>query len=167
MGGEASPFPANRVFGRGVKFLLIIGYKMLSGPQIGAAGRRHTYRLEMDTPRGGNDAMNDPYGSKVRRLKQAVLSEPGTLDPAVRQAVCRAADLPDALGPYVQKVVRHAYKVTSEDITALHQAGYSDDQIFEVTVSAALGAGLVRLDSGLSALRENSVITSIGMPEGL
>jgi hypothetical protein len=65
----------------------------------------------------------------------------------------------------VPKVAKHAYQVTDEERTALHQAGYSHDQIFEVTVSAALGAGLMRLESGLSALGGKAVITSIGMTE--
>src|SRR5262245_39102462 len=99
----------------------------------------------------GNNATDDAYRSKVKELKEAVRSGPGTLDPAVRQIASLAAELSHALGPYVQKVAKHAYKVTDEDITVLHQAGYSDDQIFEVMVSAALGAGLVRLKSGLSA----------------
>ena len=45
-------------------------------------------------------------------------------------------------GPYVKKVAKHAYEVTDKDMTALRQAGYSDDQIFEATVSAALGVVL-------------------------
>jgi alkylhydroperoxidase family enzyme len=158
--------PAPKVFARGVKFLLVLGYRMLSGLQIGGTGSRHTYGLQIDNAPIGNNAATDPYSSMVKQLQEAVLSGPGTLDLAVRKAASRVAELPDALGPYVQKVAKYAYKVTDEDITALHQAGYSDDQIFEVTVSAALGAGLVRLESGLSALRGQAVITSIGVPEG-
>jgi hypothetical protein len=146
--------PPPKVFVRGAKFLLKFGYKMLSGLQRGGGiGSGHTYLLKMDHAQIGNNAVDDPYGSKVKQLKEAVLSGPGTLDPAVREAASRAAGLPKALGPYVKKVASHAYKVTDEDIAALHQAGYSDDQIFEATVSAALGAGLVRLESGLRALR--------------
>jgi hypothetical protein len=112
-------------------------------------------------------AAADPYGSKVKQLQEAVLSGPGTLDPRVRKAASLAAELPPALAPYVQKVAKHAYKVTDEDITALYQAGYSDDQIFEVTVSTALGTGLVRLESGLSALRGKALMTSSGTAEVL
>ena len=36
---------------------------------------------------------------------------------------------------------------------ALKEAGYSEDEIFEHTVAAALAAGLERLDAGLRALR--------------
>lgn len=61
--------------------------------------------------------------------------------------------LPAPFGAYVEKVALHAYKVTDEDITALQRAGNSDDTIFEITVAAALGAALYRLERGMAALR--------------
>jgi hypothetical protein len=51
----------------------------------------------------------------------------------------------------VNKVSEHAHLVTDEDIADLHKAGYTDDQIFEATVSAALGAGILRLECVLRA----------------
>ncbi len=62
-------------------------------------------------------------------------------------------DIAPDLAGYVDKVARHAYKVTDEDLVALKRAGNSDDLLFEVTVSAALGAAVGRLERGLSALR--------------
>jgi alkylhydroperoxidase/carboxymuconolactone decarboxylase family protein YurZ len=146
--------PLPKVFVRGVKFSLIFGYRLLSGLYSGASGSQSTYRLKVNNAQRGDDTVNDPYSSKVKQLKEAVLSGPGTLDPAVRKAASLASGLPEALDPYVKMVVQHAYQVTDVDIAALRQAGYSDDQIFEVTVSAALGAGLVRLEVGLNSLRE-------------
>ncbi len=67
-----------------------------------------------------------------------------------------AEGLPPALAAYVDKVARHAYTVTDEDLGALERAGNSDDALFEVTVSAALGAALGRLERGLAALRGES-----------
>jgi len=64
--------------------------------------------------------------------------------------------VPAALAAYVDTVARHAYKVTDEDLGALQSAGNSDDALFEVTVSAALGAALGRLERGLAALRGES-----------
>jgi alkylhydroperoxidase family enzyme len=49
-------------------------------------------------------------------------------------------------------VRRNAYKVTDEDIRALRDAGYSEDVIFEQTVSVAVATGLERLEVGLEAL---------------
>jgi len=50
-------------------------------------------------------------------------------------------------------VARHAYKVTDEDLAGLLRAGNTEDALFEVTVAAALGAALGRLERGLAALR--------------
>ena len=63
-------------------------------------------------------------------------------------------DRPVAAGfePYLDKVRNRAYAVTDADVQALKDAGYSDDEIFEQTVSAAVGAGLHRLEKGLSCL---------------
>jgi len=88
----------------------------------------------------------------MQRLVEAVLWGPGTLDPTIRRAAAAGEDVPDALSGYLDKVARHAYKVTDEDVAALREAGYSEDQIFEATVSCALGAGLRRLDAGLRAI---------------
>ena len=59
---------------------------------------------------------------------------------------------PPELAPYLEKVRLHAYRVTDGDVDALKAAGFSEDEIFEHTVSAAVSAGLERLDAGLRAL---------------
>jgi alkylhydroperoxidase family enzyme len=60
---------------------------------------------------------------------------------------------PPELAPYLEKVRLHAYKVTDADVQGLKDAGFSEDEVFEHTVSAAVAAGLERLDAGLEALR--------------
>jgi alkylhydroperoxidase family enzyme len=62
-------------------------------------------------------------------------------------------DVPDSFGPYLAKVRERAYAVTDEDVQALKDAGHSEDEIFELTVSVAVAAGLERLDAGLRVLR--------------
>ncbi len=108
--------------------------------------------------------MDQRYEDKTRSLKDAVLNSPGETDQTVRRAVeARAATLagmptegrpevPQALSSYVDKVVLDAYRTTDDDIQALRAKGYSEDAIFEITLSAALGAGLARLERGLAAL---------------
>ena len=59
---------------------------------------------------------------------------------------------PPELASYLEKVRLHAYKVTDGDVQALKDAGFSEDQIFEHTVSVAVAAGLERLEAGLGAL---------------
>jgi alkylhydroperoxidase family enzyme len=106
----------------------------------------------IDDPRGR-------YAAYTRRLVDGVLTQPGHTPPQLRRAVlARAAgtggaDVPPALAAYVDKVARHAYTVTDDDLARLQRAGHSDDALFEVTVSAALGAALGRLERGLAALR--------------
>jgi hypothetical protein len=53
----------------------------------------------------------------------------------------------------VEMIHRHAYKVTDEDVATL-QATYGDDRLFEIIVSAALGASRRRLMVGLEALED-------------
>jgi alkylhydroperoxidase family enzyme len=110
--------------------------------------------------------MSERHTTNIRRLTHAVLNSPGDTDTTTRRAVeeyCArlsgsstrrtAGDIPTDLANYLNKLALHAYKTTDEDIQALRQAGYSEDAIFEITLSAALGAGLARLERGLSALK--------------
>jgi alkylhydroperoxidase family enzyme len=60
---------------------------------------------------------------------------------------------PAALAPYLEKVRLHAYKVTDRDVEELKAAGFSEDEIFEHTVSVATAAGLERLEAALAMLR--------------
>lgn len=60
---------------------------------------------------------------------------------------------PDELAPYLEKVRRHAYKVTDNDVEELKSAGFTEDEIFEHTVSVSTAAGLDRLDAGLATLQ--------------
>ena len=96
-----------------------------------------------------------------------MLTSDGDTDPSVRQAVealsaqigggrstNQTETIPPELLSYIKKIALHAYKTTDEDIDALRNAGYSEDAIFEITLSAALGAGMARLERGLAALKD-------------
>jgi len=107
----------------------------------------------------------------VERLVESVLAGPGQAASELRRAVFARAfgplssprsrteratggeDIAPDLAGYIDKVALHAYEVRDEDLAALKQAGNSDDVLFEVTVSAALGAAVGRLERGLGALR--------------
>lgn len=71
---------------------------------------------------------------------------------ALRTAARPQLPAPPELAAYLEKVRLHAYKVTDADVEALKTAGFSEDEIFEHTVAAAVAAGLVRLDAGLATL---------------
>jgi len=62
-------------------------------------------------------------------------------------------EAPHDFNAYLEKVRRHAYTITDQDVQELKDAGYSEDEIFEYTVSAAVAAGVERLNAGLGTLR--------------
>lgn len=70
----------------------------------------------------------------------------------LRRAAQPDREAPPDFAPYLDKVRRNAYKVTDEDVRALKDSGYSEDVIFEQTVSVAVAAGLKRVEAGLEAL---------------
>jgi alkylhydroperoxidase family enzyme len=70
----------------------------------------------------------------------------------LRRAARPERPAPPVFAVYLEKVRLHAYRVTDADVQSLKDAGYSEDQIFEHTVSAAVAAGLARLEAGLAAL---------------
>jgi alkylhydroperoxidase family enzyme len=95
----------------------------------------------------------DPHAELGDRAFRSVFDGPGQSDPALRNAAANGTGVPAELQSLVDKIHRHAYKVTDEDIARL-KATYSDDQLFEIVVSAALGASRKRLFAGLAALEK-------------
>lgn len=95
----------------------------------------------------------DPHAQLRDQLLDQVLNGRGDTDPSLRQAAANGAGLPADLQPLVDKINAHAYKVTDSDIARL-AAVYGDDRMFEIVVSAALGASRKRLFAGLRALDE-------------
>jgi hypothetical protein len=85
-----------------------------------------------------------------RATRKAVLDGPGRTDPSLRQQVALGQPPPD-LADVIAKIRAHAYRVTDADVDAL-RATYSDDQLFEVIVAAALGAAEHRLQRALAAV---------------
>jgi hypothetical protein len=137
--------PSDELFLRAARLLRVFGYRRLSGYWISGSSDSEVY-----TQRGLD---TDPYVNKMKRLRHAVVWGRGSLTPNIRQAITEGAYGFSPLGAFAQKVAEHAFKVNDEDIQKLHRAHYSDDQIFEAAVCAALGAGLYRLDCVLDILR--------------
>jgi len=108
--------------------------------------------------------MADQLQTQLKQLSEAVLMSTGDTTPEVRSKIVAWAarldaapdacsDLPETVRNYVKNVVLYAYKATDADVQQLKDAGYSEDAIFEITVTAAVGAGLHRLNTGLALLR--------------
>ena len=135
--------PSEELLLRAARLLRLFGYRRLSGFWI--SGSSAVY-----AERGLN---TDPYAHKMERLRHAVIRGSGSLAPNIRQAISKCDYDSSPLGAFAQKVAEHASLVNDEDIRELHRAHYSDDQIFEAAVSAALGAGLYRLERVLAIVR--------------
>lgn len=103
--------------------------------------------------------------ARTRKLRETALGPTGDLPVGFRAALMERAEelsgmsggrtrarVPEDLHRYTEKVVLNAYKVTDKGIAALREAGYSEDEIFEITMSTAVGTGLTRLEAALGAL---------------
>ncbi|MFB9690949.1 hypothetical protein [Amycolatopsis plumensis] len=60
-------------------------------------------------------------------------------------------DLPEPLRAYAQTVREASHRITDADVERLRSAGHSEDEIFEVTVAAAVGAALTSFEAGRRA----------------
>jgi len=88
---------------------------------------------------------------RARALLEHLLESPGRTTSELRRRAAEGSDLPEDLAPLVAKIHRHAYKVTDEDLDAL-RADHSEDELFELIVSASAGAAYARFRAGMKAL---------------
>jgi len=108
--------------------------------------------------------MTDPHAKALARIEERLRSGPGELAPAVRAAAIDAAPVADPLAQrYVGTLRECAYKLTDRQLDELARNGWTDGQVFELTVAAAFGAAKRRLDAGLAALGETA---GLGPPAG-
>jgi alkylhydroperoxidase family enzyme len=87
-----------------------------------------------------------------RDLVARILEGDGRASRAQRRAAFDNAGLAEPLAGLINKVAKQAYKVTDEDISAAKASGLSEDQIFELVVSAAVGQATRQYDTALAAL---------------
>src|SRR5262245_13486251 len=94
--------------------------------------------------------------SDIRQARKAfvarILDGRGDTSPAQRRAAFDNAGLPEPVSRVVEKVARHAYKVTDSDIAAARMAGLTEDQIFELVVCAAVGQATRQYEAALAAV---------------
>ena len=114
--------------------------------------------------------MTPEFQNLIDTLSDATLLGAGESDPRMRQAIAYfAIDVSLDLSPdthfidpmlltYLEKVTRHPYKIMDRDIEILLNHGYTEDEIFEITLSVALGTGLARWDRGMALLDETGPV---------
>ena len=96
--------------------------------------------------------------SDVREAQKAlvrrILEGDGKASPSVRRAAFNNIGLAEPLGTLVDKVAKHAYRITDEDITAAKVSGLSEDQVFEILVCAAVGQATRQYETAFAALKD-------------
>jgi len=91
-----------------------------------------------------------------RAVVARILEGEGRASHALRRAAFDNAGLVEPLSSLIDKIAKHAYKVTDEDIAAARTLGLSEDQIFEIVVCAAVGQATRQHDGALAALEAAS-----------
>jgi signal transduction histidine kinase len=87
-----------------------------------------------------------------KALVARILEGDGRASHAQRRAAFDNVGLAEPLCTLVDKVAKHANKVTDGDIAAARASGLSEDQIFEIAVCAAIGQATRQYDTALAAL---------------
>jgi hypothetical protein len=103
--------------------------------------------------RVGRTGPETATSDRTEALRHAVFESPGRTEPAAREAAGRGGALPEPAKSYAAKVRDESYRITDDDLAKLAAAGLGDDEVFELTVAAAVGAALHRFEAGMRALR--------------
>lgn len=86
-------------------------------------------------------------------LQRSVLHDAGLTTAALRQqAAYEPTTVPGALGVYVGQIHRAAYKITDHQVAVL-QGFHRDDEIFEITIAAAVGKAATQLEHALALMQ--------------
>lgn len=94
----------------------------------------------------------DRKRSLHRILVSRIVEGPGESPPDQRARAFENAELPEPLRVLLGKVVGNSAEVTDADFAGAKQAGFSDDQLFELVVCAAVGEATRQYEAGLAAL---------------
>ena len=81
-----------------------------------------------------------------------VLEGEGRASPEIRRAAFDNEGLAEPISQFVEKVAHSATTVTDADVSTLRKAGLSEDQIYEIVVSAAIGQATRQYQNALAAL---------------
>ncbi|MEV3963802.1 hypothetical protein AB0M34_23415 [Nocardia sp. NPDC050193] len=87
-----------------------------------------------------------------RALVDSVRNGPGSASLDQRAQAFAGVGLPPPLDALIGKVVTRADQVTDADFDAAKAAGFSEDQLFELVVCAAVGRSARLYEAGLAAL---------------
>ncbi len=90
----------------------------------------------------------------VSAIEQRILTGPGKASPELRAKAFADAELPEPLATLVDRVAHRSFQVTDADFTAALATGFTEDELFELVICAAVGASSRIYQAGLAALSE-------------
>jgi alkylhydroperoxidase family enzyme len=105
---------------------------------------------------------DDKKRSIHRLLVNRILQGPGRAPADQRARAFDDASLPEPLRPLLDKVAVKSAQVTDADFAVAAEAGFSDDQLFELVICAAVGHSTRQYEAGLAALAEAIADTGTG-----
>lgn len=94
------------------------------------------------------------HEAALRRLRQAVLESPGVIESEQRRGIYHGEPSDERLDRFLARVRGDPASLGGRDIQVLRDAGLAQDEIFEATLAAALGAAARILHAGLKALED-------------
>jgi alkylhydroperoxidase family enzyme len=89
-----------------------------------------------------------------RALVDRILRGPGTTTAQQRAQAYANSELDPALQPLIGKVAGAPARIADADFDTARAAGFTEDQLFEVVVAAAVGESARMYESALAALDE-------------
>jgi hypothetical protein len=95
-------------------------------------------------------------------LVNRILEGPGRAPADQRARAFANAELPEPLRPLLDKVATRSAQVTDADFATAMEAGFTDDQLFELVICAAIGQSTRQYEAGLAALAEAIATTETG-----
>ena len=95
-------------------------------------------------------------------LVNRILQGPGQAPADQRARAFDNANLPEPLRLLLDKVATRSAQVTDADFATAMEAGFTDDQLFELVICAAVGQSTRQYETGLAALAEAIADTETG-----
>ena len=87
-------------------------------------------------------------------MEQRILAGPGAAPAELRANAFEDRNLPEPLTNLLDKVAKRSFQVIDADFKAALAAGFSEDQIFELVICAAVGESSRLYEAGLAALAQ-------------